>query len=186
MTEVDFVAYAAHRVKGSILNSLRELDWASRDLRRSHQQVEQTIRQLARELDRHPTDDEIAARLGVSSESWRRIVLDLRGAGLLTSGTQVGDKANAPVPEGRTPESEAIRLQLVDILTTAVSKLTQKEREVLTYYYKEEMTVREIAALLGLSESSVRHLRKSVLVKLTASLATAGLSAVEAMSSVGR
>src|SRR5664279_1457103 len=76
--QVVFSSYAKHRIKGAILDSLRQLDWASRDLRRRHKQLEAATRALSAELQRMPTEAEIAGRLGVDVDRWRQMMLDLR------------------------------------------------------------------------------------------------------------
>src|SRR3954470_235111 len=76
--QVAFSSYAKHRIKGAILDSLRQLDWASRDLRRRHKQLEAVTRDLAAELQRTPTEAEIAQRLGVDVDRWRQMMVDLR------------------------------------------------------------------------------------------------------------
>src|SRR5512137_1292838 len=79
--QVVFSSYAKHRIKGAILDSLRQLDWAARDLRRRPKQVEAVTRDLAAELQRNPTESEIAAKLGVDVERWRQMMVDLRNVG---------------------------------------------------------------------------------------------------------
>src|ERR1700682_3649436 len=86
--QVVFSSYAKHRIKGSILDSLRQLDWASRDLRRRHKQLEAATRELASELQRTPTEAEIAERLGVDVERWRQLMIDLRSVGLVSASTR--------------------------------------------------------------------------------------------------
>src|SRR5437660_5545131 len=86
--KVIFHSYAKHRIKGAILDSLRQLDWASRDLRRRHKQLEAATRELAAELQRNPTESEIAERLGVDVERWRQMMLDLRSVGLVSASTR--------------------------------------------------------------------------------------------------
>src|SRR6478752_1752174 len=76
--QVIFHSYAKHRIKGAILDSLRQLDWASRDMRRRHKQVEAATRDLASELQRNPTEQEVAQKLGMDAERWRSMMLDLR------------------------------------------------------------------------------------------------------------
>src|SRR6185437_15428199 len=76
--QVAFPAYAKHRIKGAIIDSLRELDWASRDMRRRHKQVEAATRDLAAELQRNPTEGEVAKKLGMDAERWRTMMIDLR------------------------------------------------------------------------------------------------------------
>src|SRR6185503_14028508 len=79
--KVDFHSYAKHRIKGAILDSLRQLDWASRDMRRRHKQVEAVRRELSEQFKRAPTDAEIAEKMGVTIERWRQMVVELRTVG---------------------------------------------------------------------------------------------------------
>src|ERR1700729_1909605 len=81
--QVAFSSYAKHRIKGAILDSLRQLDWASRDMRRRHKQVEAATRELAATLQRTPTEQEIAEKLGMDVERWRNMMIDLRNIGLI-------------------------------------------------------------------------------------------------------
>src|ERR1700704_178536 len=86
--KVIFHSYAKHRIKGAILDSLRQLDWASRDLRRRHKQVEAATRDLASTLQRAPTEAEVAAKLGMDVDRWRTMMLDLRNVGLISASTR--------------------------------------------------------------------------------------------------
>src|ERR1700719_440075 len=80
---VSFPGYAKHRIKGAILDSLRKLAWASRDMRRRHKQVEAATRDLAVSLQRNPTEAEVAEKLGMDVERWRTMMLDLSNVGLV-------------------------------------------------------------------------------------------------------
>src|SRR5579863_735251 len=82
---VAFHAYAKHRIKGAILDSLRQLDWASRDLRKRQKQVESVTRDLSAKLGRNPHDGEVAQEMGVSMERWRRMQMELRTVGLVSA-----------------------------------------------------------------------------------------------------
>src|SRR5437016_13134990 len=86
--QVAFSSYAKHRIKGAILDSLRQLDWASRDMRRRHKQVEAATRELASTLQRNPTESEVATKLGMDPERWRSMMLDLRNVGLISASTR--------------------------------------------------------------------------------------------------
>ena len=88
--QVAFSSYAKHRIKGAILDSLRQLDWASRDLRRRHKQVEAATRELAATLQRTPTESEVAAKLGVDVDRWRQMMVDLRSVGLISASSRTG------------------------------------------------------------------------------------------------
>src|SRR3954451_23677392 len=94
--QVVFSSYAKHRIKGAILDSLRQLDWASRDLRRRHKQLEAATRDLASELQRNPTESEIAERLGVDVDRWRQMMLDLRNTGLISANTRSSEHEDLP------------------------------------------------------------------------------------------
>src|SRR5450631_3364721 len=95
--DVVFHAYAKHRIKGAILDSLRQLDWASRDLRKSQKKVESTVRALSTKLGRIPGDLEVAQEMGVGMERWRRMQMEIRTVG--------------PVSSTPTPDQEGERSQ---------------------------------------------------------------------------
>src|SRR5579871_5375372 len=97
--QVAFSSYAKHRIKGAILDSLRQLDWASRDLRRRHKQVEAATRDLATALQRTPTESEVAEKLGLDVERWRHMMLDLRNVGLVSASARNTDHDDLPAPE---------------------------------------------------------------------------------------
>jgi len=97
--QVAFSSYAKHRIKGAILDSLRQLDWASRDLRRRHKQVEAATRDLTAELQRNPTDAEVAQKLGVEEGRWRQMMVDLRNVGLISASTRGQDGDELPPPD---------------------------------------------------------------------------------------
>src|ERR1700690_1474441 len=97
--QVVFPAYAKHRIKGAILDSLRQLDWASRDMRRRHKQVEAATRDLASTLQRDPTEAEIAEKLGMDLDRWRTWMFDLRNVGLISASTRFADNDDLPAPD---------------------------------------------------------------------------------------
>ena len=94
--QVAFSSYAKHRIKGAILDSLRQLDWASRDLRRRHKQVEAATRELSAALQRTPTEAEIAQKLGLEVERWRQMMVDLRSVGLISASTRAPEHDDLP------------------------------------------------------------------------------------------
>src|SRR5258707_9372057 len=126
--QVVFSSYAKHRIKGAILDSLRQLDWASRDLRRRHKQLEAATRDLSSELQRAPTEAEIAERLGVDVDRWRQMMLDLRSVGLASASTRASDNEDLPAPDFPSkpetqPDSMCAREQLRSVLATAMKTL---------------------------------------------------------------
>ncbi|TAK92909.1 sigma-70 family RNA polymerase sigma factor, partial [Patescibacteria group bacterium] len=97
--QVIFSSYSKHRIKGAIMDSLRQLDWASRDMRRRHKQVEAAMHDLTSELQRSPTDAEIAQKLGVTLGRWRGITIDLRSLGLISASTRGTEGDDLPAPD---------------------------------------------------------------------------------------
>lgn len=97
--QVTFQSYAKHRIKGAILDSLRDLDWASRDLRRRHKLLEEITREIQATLERNPTDQEIAERMGMDLERWRLVASELRMVGLMSASSRAVESENQTVPE---------------------------------------------------------------------------------------
>src|SRR5215469_7743876 len=93
--QVEFQSYAKHRIKGAILDSLREADYASRDMRRRQKKVDAVSQDFAAKLGRTPTEAEIADELGVSTERWRRMAIELRQLGLVSTTSQDDSERNA-------------------------------------------------------------------------------------------
>src|ERR1051326_8902631 len=126
---VAFSAYAKHRIKGAILDSLRQLDWASRDQRKRQKQIESATRELASRLGRVPTETEVAGSLGFDSERWRRISMELRMAGLFSSSSLPGDQnvqPEFPAKSDSQPDMMCEREQLRSTLAQAVSTLPER------------------------------------------------------------
>lgn len=179
--QVAFSSYAKHRIKGAILDSLRQLDWASRDLRRRHKQVEQVTRDLCALLQRNPTEDELAARMGVDVTRWRQMAMELRTVGMVSSSARPNDNEDAPAPEfpareDNQPDSMCARQQLRSKLEVAMQCLPDRYKKVVVMYYSNEMTMKEIGGVLGINESRVSQIHKSALEKMATALQTAGIT----------
>ena len=178
--KVAFSSYAKHRIKGAILDSLRQLDWASRDLRRRHKQFEAVSRELAAQLQRNPTEAEIAARMGVDVERWRHMMADLRYVGLISISGRRQDQEDLPAPDypagpETQPDSMCAREQCHELLWSAMKRLPERYQKVVTLYYTKDMTMREIGGVLGINESRVSQIHKSALEKMATALESAGI-----------
>ncbi len=179
--KVAFSSYAKHRIKGAILDSLRQMDWASRDLRRRHRQVEQATRDLCALLHRQPTEDELAERMGIAVSRWRQMALDLRNIGLVSADTRGQDQDELPPPDyPGTPETQpdvmCAREQMRERLQQAMSVLPERYRKVVVLYYSNELTMKEIGGMLGINESRVSQIHKAALEKMAAALHENGIS----------
>jgi RNA polymerase sigma factor FliA len=178
--KVAFSSYAKHRIKGSILDSLRQLDWASRDLRRRHKQLEAATRELASELQRAPTEQEIAQRLGVDVDRWRQMMLDMRSVGLISANTRANDNDDLPAPDFPSkpetqPDNMCAKEQLRAMLGEAMGTLPDRYKQVVVLYYTNEMTMKEIGGVLGINESRVSQIHKSALEKMGVALQNQGI-----------
>lgn len=178
--KVAFSSYAKHRIKGAILDSLRQLDWASRDLRRRHKQVEAVTRELSAKLQRNPTEAEIAERMGVDVERWRQMMTDLQCVGLISISARRPDQEDLPAPDypakaETQPDNMCAREQLHQLLWKAMKKLPERYQKVVVLYYTKDMTMREIGGILGINESRVSQIHKSALEKMGIALESAGI-----------
>jgi len=183
--QVVFSSYAKHRIKGAILDSLRQLDWASRDMRRRHKQVEAATRDLSSTLQRAPTEAEVAAKLGMDVDRWRTMMLDLRNVGLVSASTRSNENEDLPAPDfpGKQeaqPDSICAREQLRGVLGDAMKTLPERYQKVVVLYYTNEMTMKEIGGVLGINESRVSQIHKSALEKMMVVLQANGIQSSQA------
>jgi RNA polymerase sigma factor for flagellar operon FliA len=183
--QVVFSSYAKHRIKGAILDSLRQLDWASRDMRRRHKQVEAATRDLAAELQRNPTEQEVAQKLGMDAERWRTMMIDLRNVGLISASTRGNEGDDLPAPDFPSkpethPDSICAREQLRSVLGVAMKTLPERYQKVVLLYYTNEMTMKEIGGILGINESRVSQIHKSALEKMQVALSANGITSAHA------
>jgi len=183
--KVLFQSYAKHRIKGAILDSLRQLDWASRDLRKRHKQVEQATRELSATLERAPTEAELAEKMGVNVKRWRQMAAELRTAGLVSSSSRGNDQETDILPEypGKQefrPDNMCAREQLRGVLKDAMQTLPERYQKVVFLYYSNDLTMKEIGGMLGINESRVSQIHKTALEKMATALHSAGIHSAQA------
>ncbi|HWA94494.1 MAG TPA: FliA/WhiG family RNA polymerase sigma factor [Terracidiphilus sp.] len=174
--KVQFRSYAQFRIRGAILDSLRTLDWSPRDLRRKGRAVEEAVRVLTARLRRPPNEAEVAAEMALDLEEYQQLLGDLKGLEIGTlhieHNEDSGEEELAYVP-GRADEDplfRCLRGELEERLADAIAHLPERERLVMTLYYYEEMTMREIGLALGVVESRVSQVHASAVVHLRAAL----------------
>jgi RNA polymerase sigma factor for flagellar operon FliA len=182
---VAFHSYAKHRIKGAILDSLRQLDWASRDLRKRQKKVETTIRELSTKLGRTPNDAEVAQEMGVGIERWRRIQMEMRTVGPVSATPapdQEGERSQefAEKPDYQ-PDHIVARRQLQSTLARAIGTLPARYQKVVSLYYTEDKTMKEIGDALGVNESRVSQIHKTALQKMQVVLQSEGIRSMAAI-----
>jgi RNA polymerase sigma factor for flagellar operon FliA len=170
--KVQFRSYAQFRIRGAILDSLRTLDWSPRELRRKGRAVEEAIRVLTARMGRAPNEAEVAAEMDLELEKYQQLLGDLKGLEIgtlhLERNEDSGEEELAYVP-GRPEEDplfRCLRGELEERLAEAIQNLPDRERLVMSLYYYEEMTMREIGLALGVVESRVSQVHASAVVHL--------------------
>lgn len=175
--KVQFRSYAQFRIRGAILDSLRTLDWSPRDLRRKGRAIEEAIRTLTVRLGRPPVESEIAQEMQLDLGDYQQLLGEIKGLEIGTLHTEhsedSGEEELAYIPN--RPEDDplfrCLRGELQDRLTEAIASLPERERLVMTLYYYEEMTMKEIGLTLGVVESRVSQIHASAVLHLRTMLA---------------
>jgi RNA polymerase sigma factor FliA len=180
---VDLATYAKFRIRGSIMDSLRQADWSPRGLRMSVRRVEHVSRDLATELGRWPTESEVAAKLELTLEQYQELLGSLTGLTLESLDTQLEDSDETMVDRLQAPEDESplrlyLRTELRELVVKGLGELGEKERQVLSLYYLEELTMKEVGAVLNVGESRVSQIHTSALIRLRSAIKDLALSKV--------
>ena len=172
---VKLKTYAEYKIRGAILDSLRGLDWAPRQKRRRAKQIEAAIARLEQVLHRAPTEEEIASHLGVPIGDYHEWLVEIRGlnvGSLEHAGGQGKDLLHYVADdEEKLPSSILERSELERLLAEGIDGIPEVERTVLSLYYREELTLREIATVVRLHESRVSQLKSQAILRLRAHLA---------------
>ncbi len=181
--DVKFETYAISRIKGSIIDELRSMDWVPRSVRSRAREIERAIAQLEAQLHRAPTDEEIAAKLGVTVDELEESLTDISRTSIAAldelwtiasgSGDQVALIDTIEDTQGPEPQSALDQTELREALGEAIARLPEREKIVITLYYYEELTLREIGDVLGVTESRVSQLHTKAILRLKARLAGA-------------
>jgi RNA polymerase sigma factor for flagellar operon FliA len=184
--DIKFETYAIVRIKGAIIDELRALDWVPRSVRSRAREIERAIAELEAKLGRAPTDEEIAQKIGISEDELEESLTDISRSSIaaldeLWSGGADGDQVSlldtiedqaGPQPADALDETE-VRETLAD----AIARLPEREKLVITLYYYEELTLREIGEVLGVTESRVSQLHTKAVLRLRSRLSGARVTA---------
>ena len=157
---VRFWTYAELRIRGAILDSLRGLDWVPRSVRRRRRELDAASARLEACLGRTPTDEELAKELSLTTPAFRKMVDEVRSAEAsaeLVDGLE-GIDVFVKDPVAKDPHELLEQSELVVHLTRAVESLSPRERLVMTLYYHEELTMKEVGEILGVNESRVSQI----------------------------
>ncbi len=169
---VSFEAFATYRVRGEIIDYMRRNDWVPRSVRKRVTDVENAVSELSTRLGRRPTDGELAARLGVGGKELRQTLADRERYNLVSFEEMIydGTRSCSEPAETETPETHLQENELLDVLAQTLEALPEREKLILTLYYYEELTLREISGILGVSESRVSQIHSRAVGRMRKSL----------------
>ena len=177
--EIKFETYAIARIKGAIIDELRALDWVPRSVRARARDIERAIADLERQLRRAPTDDEICTKLGLTQDELDGSLTEISRSSIAAldelwtvsaGGDQVALIDTIEDQEGPEPQAALAKTELREALGDAIARLPEREKLVVTLYYYEELTLREIGEVLGVTESRVSQLHTKAILRMKARL----------------
>ena len=172
---VKFETYASLRIRGAIIDNIRELDWVPRSLRQKGKELEKAYAGLEAELGRPPTDEETADRLGLTMKEFAKFVGDASISTLVSLEEVVeqnSEYADDPGLEdaSENPVRQAEYSELKDLLAGEIEQLSEKEKTIITFYYFNELTLKEISHIMNVSESRISQLHTKAIAKLRGSM----------------
>lgn len=169
---VQLKSYAKFRIRGAILDSLRELDWSPRDLRRKARQLETIERRLRAEIGRAPSETELADGMDMELAEFQQFLGELRGldVGNLQAAGETESDSHRSALEVRDPQPNPFEQYSAaegrQRLAQAIAELPERERQVLALYYHEELTMKEIGSVLGIGESRISQIHSAAIIRL--------------------
>jgi RNA polymerase sigma factor FliA len=178
--EIKFETYAITRIKGAIIDELRALDWVPRSVRARAREIERVHAKLEHRMHRTPTDDEMARELGISTEDFQEALVKISNSTVVAldelwavsdaSGDQVSLLDTLQDPDAPDPQQLLDASELKDRLADAISALPEREKLVIALYYYENLTLREIGEVLGVTESRISQLHTKAVLRLKSRL----------------
>ncbi len=177
LKEVKFETYASLRIRGAILDQIRKMDWIPRTIRQKQKKIENVIREIEQNTGHSASDEEIAEKLGISGDEYLEWQSQMKITGIVSlneymeQGSDVAqDYSRHTTSRFEAPEEKIEKEELARVLGDALKLLTEKEQKVITLYYYEELTLKEISNILEVSESRISQLHTRALQKMKGKL----------------
>ena len=173
MKEIKFETYASLRIRGSILDQIRKMDWIPRTIRQKQKKIDSVIKEIELNTGHSATDEEIAKGLGISEEEYLDWQSQMKITGVVSLNEYMEQGSDVSQDHGKhtaarfeSPEENIEKQELTKVLGEALKLLTEKEQKVITLYYYEELTLKEISHVLEVSESRISQLHTRALQKM--------------------
>ncbi len=183
--EIKFETYAITRIKGAIIDELRSIDWVPRSVRARAREIERANSKLEHKLHRAPTDEEMAGEIGLTVKEFQDSLLQISNSSVAaldelwtvsdSSGDQVSLLDTLQDPDAPDPAQLIDATELKDRIADAIARLPEREKLVVALYYYENLTLREIGEVLGVTESRVSQLHTKAVLRLRSRLQGEGL-----------
>lgn len=172
---VKFETYASLRIRGEIIDNIRKLDWVPRTVRQKSKQMNKVYASLEAEFGREPTYEELAEKMEVSVGEVKEVMQKSVASSLISLDDYVDPNKEVTVADivetkSDTPDLSYERKEIKNILVDAINQLTEKEKNVVTLYYFEELTLKEISKIMGVSESRISQIHSKAVMKLQTKL----------------
>jgi RNA polymerase sigma factor for flagellar operon FliA len=174
--EIKFETYAIPRIRGAIIDELRSLDWVPRSVRARAREIERVNAKLEHRFQRAPTDDEMARELDISVDEFQESLIQISNSTIAAldelwtvsdaSGDQISLLDTIHDPDAPDPEAIIDASELKDRVADAIAKLPEREKLVIALYYYENLTLREIGEVLGVTESRISQLHTKAVLRL--------------------
>jgi len=176
---VKFKTYAVTRIRGAIFDELRAIDWVPRSVRQKSREVEETVRMLESQLGRVASDGEIAKAMNISLPDFQQLILKISGTSILSLNDvwntgddndkiSIGDCIESP--SSLNPDIIVEKDEIKRVIIEAINDLPEKEKKVLVLYYYEDLTLKEIGEVLGVTESRISQLHTKAIMRLRTKL----------------
>jgi RNA polymerase sigma factor for flagellar operon FliA len=173
---VQFETFVTQRIRGAMLDELRGTDWMSRGNRRQQREIETAVHKLEQQLGRPPHESEIAALMGITLNAYQDMLTKVRGTQLVHLEDMSGDDGSDDFLDRHVVDEDANPLSLLqdqrmrEALVDAIEHLPEREQFVMSMYYEQDMNLKEIAAVLGVTESRVCQLHSQSIARLRVKL----------------
>ncbi len=172
---VKFETYASLRIRGSIIDSIRDMDWVPRSLRQKNKELEKVYAEIENEIGHTATDKEVAEKMGLSMDDFYKLLNDVNVSSMMSldefmeqnyeRGLEIFSESTEDKPEASLEFNE-----MKQLLADSIDKLPEKEKAVITFYYFEELTLKEISAIMNVTESRISQLHTKALLRMKGKL----------------
>ncbi|WP_024831352.1 FliA/WhiG family RNA polymerase sigma factor [Ruminiclostridium josui] len=172
---VKFETYASLRIRGSIIDSIRDMDWVPRSLRQKNKELEKVYAEIENEKGHTATDKEVAEKMGLGMDDFYKLLNDVNVSSMMSldefmeqnyeRGLEIFSESTEDKPEASLEFNE-----MKQLLADSIDKLPEKEKAVITFYYFEELTLKEISAIMNVTESRISQLHTKALLRMKGKL----------------